>query len=249
MTYLELIIDFYRGLERQGPGSVEETLKALELVEISKKGSLKIADIGCGAGGQTMTLAKNIDGEIMAVDLFSEFIKELNLKAEEAGVGEKVKGIECSMETLPFAKEELDIIWSEGAIYNIGFERGIKEWKRYLKVGGYIAVSEVTWLGVSRPKEIDEFWSIEYPQIDTASNKIKILEKNGYSSVGYFVLKKESWLDNYYKPIEEHFNSFLEKHKYSEGAKEIVKGHKKEIELYKKYSDYYNYGFYIAKKL
>ena len=56
---------------------------------------------------------------------------------------DRVKGIVGSMDNLPFQNEELDLIWSEGAIYNIGFERGLNEWRRYLKPGGYIAVSEV----------------------------------------------------------------------------------------------------------
>ena len=46
------------------------------------------------------------------------------------------------MDNLPFQNEELDLIWSEGAIYNIGFERGMNEWNKYLKKGGFIAVSE-----------------------------------------------------------------------------------------------------------
>ena len=29
------------------------------------------------------------------------------------------------MDALPFENEELDLIWSEGAIYNIGFEKGV----------------------------------------------------------------------------------------------------------------------------
>ena len=37
------------------------------------------------------------------------------------------------MDALPFQEEELDLIWSEGAIYNIGFERGMNEWNKFLK--------------------------------------------------------------------------------------------------------------------
>ena len=150
---------------------------------------------------------------------------------------------------LPFDNDELDIIWSEGAIYNIGFETGIKMWKKFLKPNGYLAVSEITWTTNSRPKEIEEYWNREYPEIDTASNKIKILEKNGYSPLGYFILPQNSWIDNYYKPIEKRFAAFLEKHNNSEMARLIVEENKEEIRKYKKYKVYYSYGFYIAKKL
>ena len=153
------------------------------------------------------------------------------------------------MDDLPFGKEEFDIIWSEGAIYIMGFEAGIKTWKDYIKPGGYLAVSEITWLTGSRPAEIEEHWNSEYPEIDTASGKIKLLEENGFSPAGYFTLPEESWIDTYYKPMEERFASFLEKHNNSEAAKSLVAGEKEEIKKYRTYKEYLSYGFYIAKKV
>jgi ubiquinone/menaquinone biosynthesis C-methylase UbiE len=249
MTELELLVDFHKDAERQGPGSSFETIKALNFININKNHILKIADIGCGSGGQTITLAENLEGEITAVDLFPVFLDKLNLKAEKLGFQGKIKTIEKSMEDLSFGNEEFDIIWSEGAIYNIGFETGIKEWKSYLKPGGYLGVSEITWLTNSRPKEIEKYWNEEYPEIDTASNKIKILEENGYSPIGYFILSQNSWIDNYYKPIEKRFSTFLKKYNNSEMARNIVEEHKEEIRKYQKYKDYFSYGFYIARKI
>jgi len=249
MTEIELLVDFYKDTDRQGPGSSFETLKALSFMNINRDHKIKIADIGCGSGGQTFTLAKNIEGQIIAVDLFPEFLEELNLKAEKLGFQEKIKTVEKSMEDLPFDNDEFDIIWSEGAIYNIGFEAGIKKWKNYLKTGGFLAVSEITWITNSRPQEIEEFWNSEYPEIDTASNKIRLLEENGYSPIGYFILSQNSWTDNFYKPLEKRFSAFIEKHNNSEAARNIVEEQKEEIRKFEKYKDYYSYGFYIAKKI
>ena len=249
MTELEFLVDFHKDAERQGPGSSFETKKALSFLNINKDHKLKIVDIGCGSGAQTITLAQNIEGQITAVDLFPEFLDKLNLKSEELGIQERIKTLEKSMENLPFDNEEFDIIWSEGAIYNMGFEAGIKKWKDYLKSGGYLGVSEITWITNSRPKEVEDYWNKEYPEIDTASNKIRILEENGYSLVGYFFLSQNCWIENYYKPMEKRFSSFLEKHNNTEIAKNIIVEHKEEIRRYKKYKDYYSYGFYIAKKI
>jgi precorrin-6B methylase 2 len=248
MTELELIIDLHKNSERQGPGSEEETLRAIKFMNLSSDRNLKIADIGCGSGGQTITLSQNLNGEITAVDLFPEFLDELNEKSEKLGFKEKIVTLEKSMDDLPFNSEELDVIWAEGAIYNIGFENGVKKWKDYLKIGGYLAVSEITWITNSRPSEIEDFWTQVYPEIDVASNKIKILENNGYTLVGYFYLTQNSWIDNFYKPMEERFEAFLERNNNSELARKVVKENKYEIELYQKYKDYYNYGFYIARK-
>jgi len=186
MTDLELLVDFHKDAERQGPGSTNETIMALELIETSKGNDLKIADIGCGSGGQTITLAQNTEGQITAIDLFPEFLKKLNSKSKELGFKENIKTIEKSMEELPFANEEFDIIWSEGAIYNIGFKRGVHEWKKYLKTGGYLAVSEITWTTNSQPKEIEEYWNKEYPEIDTASGGL-VKPDNFNSELIYFV--------------------------------------------------------------
>lgn len=246
---MELLIDFHKDAERQGPGSNEDTLRALSFIDLDREKHLKVADIGCGSGAQTISLAQNLNAEIIAVDLFPEFLDKLNIRAKKLGLYDKISTLEKSMDDLPFQKEEFDLIWSEGAIYIIGFEAGIKKWKDYLKIGGYIALSEITWTTHSRPAEIEEHWNNEYPQIDTASNKMKILEENGFSPVGYFYLPESSWINNYYQPIEDRIEAFLKKHNNSELAKGITEAEKNEITKYRTYKDYLSYGFYIARKV
>jgi len=153
------------------------------------------------------------------------------------------------MDNLQFNDGEYDVIWSEGAIYNIGFEDGIKDWKRFLKTGGALVVSEITWTTDTRPLEIQEHWVQEYPEIDTASSKISILENNGYSPVAYFVLPDYCWLDNYYRPMQNSFTEFLKRNENSKEAQAIVDAEKNEISLYEKYKKYYSYGVYIARNL
>lgn len=248
MTDLELIVDLHKDAHQQGPGSEDETKRALELTGITKNKNLKIADIGCGTGSHTIVLAQNTNAQILGVDLFPEFLDKLDDKAKELGFQNRITTLAKSMEELPFANDEFDIIWSEGAIYNMGFEAGVKNWKDYLKTGGYLCVSEVTWITDYRPKELEDFWIKEYSEMDKASRKIKFLEDNGYTLVGYFYLKQDSWIKNYYEPIKERFSTFLERHNNSEMAKAVVKEYKTEIEYYQKYKDYYSYGFYIARK-
>lgn len=189
-----------------------------------------------------------LNGQITAVDLFPEFLDELNEKSQKLGLKEKIKTLEKSMDELPFKNEEFDIIWAEGAIYNIVFENGVKNWKDFLKSGGYLAVSEITWITNFRPKEIEDFWTQEYPEIDTASKKIEILEDNGFTLVGYFSLTQGSWIENYYQPLEARFETFLLRNSNSELARKVVEENQAEINLYLKYKDYYSYGFYIARK-
>ncbi|MFO0361933.1 MAG: hypothetical protein ACK500_08900 [Flavobacteriales bacterium] len=151
------------------------------------------------------------------------------------------------MDDLPFDLGEIDVIWSEGAIYNMGFENGLKKWKQYLKVGGYLTVSEITWITPQKPKEIEEFWQAEYPEVDTASRQIKQLEDNGYTPVEYFYLGQDSWIENYYKPVQLKFDDFLKHNNQSDLVRKVVQDALAEIDLYLKYKEYYSYGFYIAR--
>lgn len=133
--YRRVKSEYFSTVERQGPGSPEITLKALSFIDNLTDES-RIADIGCGTGGQTMILAGHAPGQIVAIDIFPEFIRIFNRNAERLNLQDRVKGIIGSMDELPFQKEELDLIWSEGAIYNIGFQRGLNEWREFLKTGG-----------------------------------------------------------------------------------------------------------------
>ncbi|EAZ92248.1 class I SAM-dependent methyltransferase [Crocosphaera chwakensis] len=249
MEDYQLLIDLHKSANRQGPGGDAETKMALDLSMIDQSAPLKIADIGCGTGASTLLLAQLLEAQIAAVDFLQEFLDVLEGKAENMGLSETITTLCCSMENLPFGNEEFDIIWSEGAIYNIGFERGVKDWKPYLKMGGVLVVSEITWITDSRPSELQKYWDEEYPEIDVASSKIGILEKNGYSPIGYFILPEHCWLANYYRPMQNSFKDFLYRNGNSEEAQTIVKSENREIELYEKYKTHYSYGVYIARKL
>lgn len=249
MTELELLVDLHKNTHRQGPGSIADTLRALEFLELKDDQHLKVADIGCGTGSQTLTLAKQIRGEIIAVDIFPEFLQKLEQSAIESGFDGKIKTLQRSMDQLDFEKESLDLIWSEGAIYIMGFKEGVKYWKQFLKPGGYMAVSEMTWITSSRPAEVEFYWLDAYPEIGTAGEKIRILEENGFSIVGYFHLPPESWIETYYKDLESEFSSFLERHNHAAQAEKVVTESKAEIALYKENQQHYSYGFYIAVKI
>ncbi|MBN2683076.1 MAG: class I SAM-dependent methyltransferase [Bacteroidales bacterium] len=243
-----LICEYYSGIHRQGPGSEHATINALGFIENLDKNSL-IADIGCGTGGQTMVLAQNTEGFITAVDLFPDFIEIFNQNASKLRLNDRVKGLVGSMDNLAFEIGTLDLIWSEGAIYNIGFEKGLNEWRKFLKTNGYIAVTEVSWLTENRPKEIEDFWIEAYPEIDLVSKKISQMEKAGYSPTASFVLPEQCWTKNFYEPQVELQKEFLNKHSGNKTAEELVANQQHEAIMYRKYKEFYGYVFYIGKKV
>lgn len=243
-----LICEYFSHVERQGPGSPEATIKALSFIDKLSDGS-RIADLGCGTGGQTMVLAQHTPGKVTGIDLFPLFTDLFNSNATKLNLQDRVHGITGSMDALPFHEEELDLIWSEGAIYNIGFERGVNEWRKYLKKGGFLAVTEACWFTDNRPEEIETFWVEAYPEIDTIPNKLAQLQQAGYRTEATFILPDYCWTENFFTPQIPIQDAFLQKHAGNAMAEELVTNLRHEAVLFDKYSDFYGYVFFIGKKL
>lgn len=244
-----LICEYFAQVERQGPGSPETTIKALSFID-NLTAQSRIADIGCGTGGQTMILAQNAPGEITALDLFPDFIEIFNRNIQQLGLQDRVKGIIGSMiDPLPFDRDSLDLLWSEGAIYNIGFERGLNEWRQYLKRGGYIAASEASWFTDERPDEITDFWMANYPEIDTIPNKVSQMQRAGYIPVSTFIIPENCWTEHFYAPCNKAQEEFLKRYPGNKIVEELIAGQRHEELLYNKYKEFYGYVFYIGKKI
>lgn len=245
---LNIIYDYFSETERQGPGSIEVTRKALSFIEGLTEKS-RIADIGCGTGGQTMVLAQNTPCEIIGIDVWEDFVDQFNRNAQGNNLGNRLKGIAGNMENHPFRDEEFDLIWSEGAIYNIGFKCGLNEWRKFLKQGGYIAMTENTWFTEERPEEIQRFWQQAYPEIDTIANKVAQMQQAGCLPVAVFVVPEACWTDYYEVQYPKLQEAFLKKHRGNTSAEEFIHYQRHEAELYRKYKAYYGYVFYIGKKV
>ncbi len=249
MDDLTLLIDLHRDGERQGPGGDDETRLAISLSGLRARTNLRIADIGCGTGAATRVLAHELDTTVTAVDLLPDFIHDLDIAADRAKLRERITTLIASMDALPFAAQSFDAIWSEGAIYNMGFASGIRAWRRLLKPDGILAVSELTWLTQARPAELQRHWLQQYPEVDTAAAKIALLEANGFSPLAYFTLPQQCWLDNYYRPLQARFAGFLARHGNSGAAEAIVAAEQNEIALYERNMAFVGYGYFIAKKV
>jgi len=245
---INLICEYYSNFERQGPGSPEMTIKALSFID-NLNDVTQVADLGCGTGGQTMVLAKHINANIVGIDLSSHMIEKFNANADKNNEKNRVKGIIGSIDDLPFKNEELDLIWSEGAIYNIGFERGLNEWHKYLKRNCYIAVTEASWFTENRPDEIHDFWMNAYSEIDTIPNCVLKMQKAGYIPVASFIIPETCWTDNFYDAQTSFQEIFLKKYAGNKTVEDFIAYERHEAEIYKKYKQYYGYVFYIGKKI
>ena len=248
MEYSDFIIETHIGLERQGIGSPEMIIRALSFLDDLNKIS-RVVDFACGTGGQTMVLAQNITGKITAVDICPQFIDVLNDNAKKLNLHERVNGIVGTMENISLPKEEFDLIWSEGAIDSIGFEKGISYWNGFLKKNGHIAVTCPSWIANEHPAEIEKFWTDAGSGLDSIEHNISIMQKSGYNFVAAFTLPEKCWTENYFIPREVAEKALLDKYPEDKTIEAYIEDSRFEVELYSKYKQYYGYVFYIGKKI
>jgi len=243
---MEFFFEIHKDLPREGPGDSESTRKAFRKLAMLPE-QAAILDVGCGPGVQTMDLALISEGTIVAVDTHQPFLDVLQQKINDEGFQDRIKVQNQSMKALEFPPASFDLIWSEGAIYIMGFENGLRAWKPLLKPEGYIVVTEATWLKPNPPAEIREFWQQAYPEMKSLEENLNIIHNCGYYLIDYFVLPETSWTEEYYKPMQDRIEMLRVQYKDDPQKLAILDEEQIEIQLYNKYSDWYGFVFYIMQ--
>ncbi len=242
---MDILFEIFTGLPRAGPGSKETTRKAFSMLP-NVPSHPNILDIGCGPGMQTIELAKMIDGKIVALDIHQPFLDYILQNAEKEGVSEKIETINQSMLSMEFEKERFDILWAESSIFIMTFEKALREWQKFLKKGGYFAVSELVWPLEDPPEEMIAFLK-EYPTIQTHDENLRVIEKIGYKNINSFLLPAEDWAA-YYEPVGERLKILRKKYQNDEGAIKVLQFMQNETDLFKKHPKFFRYIFYIMQK-
>ncbi|MGH7924244.1 MAG: class I SAM-dependent methyltransferase [Candidatus Binatus sp.] len=241
-----IFLELTEGLPRQAPGSAAATLRALGLVR-GLPPRPRILDVGCGPGAQTIELARATGGWLVAVDIRQRFLDELTERAAEAGVLPQITTVNSSMFDLDFAEASFDLIWSEGAIYIQGFAAGLAAWQRFLKPGGWIAVSELTWLVPGPPAEAAEYWTRSYPGMGSIERNCRLVAEAGYVNMDGFVLPLDDW-HNYYGPAERRVEELREKYAGDPEMLATLDQANREHALFRAHHDAYGYVFYVMRK-
>lgn len=244
---MNLFFEIHKDLPREGPGSNEATAKAFSMLK-ELPANPYILDVGCGPGMQTIELARLTSGSIIALDRHQPFIDHLTEYLRSEGLQEHVKTIVGDMFSMPFADESFDLLWAEGSIFIIGFAQGLAEWKKFVKPGGYVAVTDVSWLNETPSEAAYAFWNEAYPAIGTIRQNQQTIREAGYREVGHFVLPPSAWWDDYFNPMEQRVKMLRTRYAGNAEAQAVLEMTQREIDLYREDPHSYSYVFYLMQK-
>jgi ubiquinone/menaquinone biosynthesis C-methylase UbiE len=237
--------EIHRGLPREGPGDNASTQRALSYLTLPK--APDILDIACGPGMQTIELARTTRGRITALDTHQPFLDEVQRRAVAAGLADRIATVRASMAAIPFADARFDAIWCEGAIYMLGLETALHEWRRLLRPAGHVAVTHPCWLKAEIPTGARALWQGEGFEMATIEANLATIARAGYTVVKHFVLPSSAWWDDYYTPIEAKLPSLLARHANDPAARRRIDEARMEIDGYRRFGDSYGYVFFVMR--
>ena len=244
MNEYDTIDLLFGGMGQLGPGGDEYTLAVLRGLPERLYGI--VVDAGSGTGRQTIALARELGMVIHAVDSHGPFLEDLRRRAHGAGVGHLVETHQMDMADIPSAFHGIDLLWSEGAAYSIGFENALRTWAPAVGAGGFIVASELTLLAGDTPKRAAEFLARVYPAIQTVEENLAAGEGAGLRSVGTYKLPREAWTEGYYDALGPRAESL--KNHPDATVREMAAETLEEIEVFESSGGSYGYVFYVFER-
>lgn len=242
--YIQALIQLHRGLERQGPGNLDYSKHILSKIPVLPAHP-RIADIGCGTGAGALLLADRFQSRVRAVDFSRDFLDELEDRAKQRGLEHWIETIECDMGSLDWEPDSIDLLWSEGAAYNLTFAGALQTWRPLLPENGIAVISEMNYFTSDMPEAVRAYWNNAYPTIGTETENEAYAVSSGYEVLGVHRLPSKAWWDNYYGPLRKKINA-LEDSKESV-IQAVTDEIEAEILLFEEHGNSYGYSFYILK--
>ncbi len=244
---LDYFSKIFEQIPRQGPGCASATKQALSWCDDLPQNA-DVLDIGCGSGAQTFDIAEELPlASIIAIDTHQPFLDRLQADAKRMG-WHTIVAKNISMMEMPFEHESFDLIWSEGALYIMGFLQGLQACFRLLKPGGYAAVTEAVYLRDSVPASVKRFWDDEYSDIASVEQKVEQITESGLTLIHHFTLSPDAWLKNFYTPMKEVLKRMNDQYAEQKDARTVLRALEDEIFLYEEFGSYFGYEFFIMHR-
>jgi SAM-dependent methyltransferase len=232
-------------LSRGSPARLGFTRRAFQM--LTPLDSPRILDVGCGQGGPTLELARLSGGHVTGLDTDLAALHELARRADEEGLSDHIEVVHASMFDMNFADGSFDVIWAEGSMHILGFERSLREWRRFIKPRGFLVVHEMIWLRPDPPTEVENCPELAYPGIRTVPEYIEQVPDHGYDLVGHFTLPDDFWLLDYFDPMVARIRELERKYAEDQAAQRMLDREQRAADLYRKHSRWYGSVFLVMR--
>lgn len=246
--FTKLFFEVYESLPRQGPGSRACAARALGLCRDLPRSPV-VLDLGCGVGGQTLQLAGFLESaSITAIDAHAPSIERLRAASAKQGLVARVSAFVGDMDDLRLPHESFDLVWSEGALYNLGLHRALRVCWDLLRPGGYLAFTDAVWRKEDRPAEVRAGFEVDYPTMGSVGDDLAAIGESGFELVGHFTLPDEAWWDDFYAPMEERIRELREAYRGDSEALAVLDALAEEPAVHRRHGDCYAYEFFVVRR-
>ena len=243
------VFTIFETLPRLGAGDDEHTKKAFSLITPPPEGGGEILDVGCGKGSQTLALARLCPScRIIATDIHQPYLDVVEEKIAAGGLSNRIKTVCASMDDLPFGEEFFDILWAEGCSSIIGIEQAVRYWKKLLKRGGYMMISDIFWFTGTPSDEAQQFFSEAHPAMMLEEQGFEIVRNAGLELVGSFRLPIRVWEESFYGPMREKFGELKEKYADNKDALMVIEGLARQTKIFERYPDEFGNTYLVMRK-
>jgi arsenite methyltransferase len=140
--YFDLQSDFGITKHMGGRRATDELIEMCHLLA-----GQSILEVGCGIGGTTCHLADEYDLRVTAVDISPRMVERSGERAKRRGVADRVELKVADAQQLPFEEARFDAVIDESVTAFVPDKhRGLAEYVRVAKPGGYVGLNEATWI-------------------------------------------------------------------------------------------------------
>jgi SAM-dependent methyltransferase len=234
----------HSGLPRVAPGSRGSTLRALAATGRAET-ARSVLDLGCGPGAHTIELARAMpQARISGLDLHAPFLEDLRARAASAGVGGRVQGVHADMAAPPFADQYFDLLWSEGAIYQLGVGPALACWRRLLRPGGVLAFSDAVFLP-GAPVDLVAHWHRDYPSMTDVVGARAVVQAAGWQVLDDFLQPASDW-EAYYDPLAARCDALEADWQNDPAGLAVLAETRAEIAFHRTWGQHYGYAFFVV---
>ncbi len=152
------------------------------------------------------------------------------------------------MASPPQPSGSVDLVWAEGALYNIGLRNALRVCHDLLRPGGYLAFTDAVWRNENPPPEVKAGFDLDYPTMGWLDDDVAAIRECGFALVGHFTLPDEAWWDDFYTPMETRIAELRGIYAGDVEAAAILDQLAAEPEMHRRHSDCYAYEFFVARR-